>query len=230
MQKKRFMLYRESYNVKRFLALQERDETMEKGKTYTYMGFAFSSQKELEEAKKEAEVVEYIRSKADLSDMKTVVKLYNRLVEKGTLVTELGLGFLKELRSRALESGVVAENSLAALPVLKKKTEAPAVKTREQKLLELYRGRVKMLSFTVAVLCVVIVLLFAIRLFGTASPFTDYEKKVVDEYAGWKEELTEKEAFLHSWEENLIVWEEELTAREAELTVLEKQFSEREEQ
>ncbi len=190
---------------------------MERGKTYTYMGFTFSSQKELEEAKKEAEVIDYIRSKADLTNMKTVVRLYNRLVEKGTLVTEPGISFLKELRSRALESGVVAENSLAALPAPRKKTETPAVKTREQKLLELYKGRVKTLSFAVAVLCVVIVLLFAIRLFGTASPFTDYEKKVVDEYAGWKEELTEKEKMLHAWEQELIEREEQLSEREAGL-------------
>lgn len=190
---------------------------MEKGKTYTYMGFTFSSQKELEEAKKETEVIEYIRTKADLTNPKTVVKLYNRLVEKGTLVTEPGIGFLKELRTRALESGVVAENSLAALPVPVKKTETPVAKTREQKLLELYKGRVKTLSFVVAVLCVVIVLLFAIRMFGTASPFTDYEKKVVDEYAGWKEELTEKEKMLHAWEQELIEREEQLSEREAQL-------------
>lgn len=201
---------------------------MEKGKTYTYMGFTFSSQKELEEAKKEAEVVDYIRSKADLTNMKTVVKLYNRLVEKGTLVTELGVGFLKELRSRALESGVVAENSLAALPVTAKKAVTPAGKTREQKLLELYKGRVKTLSFVVAVLCAVIVLLFAIRLFGTASPFTDYEKKVVDEYAGWKEELTEKEEWLHTWEEELTTKEELLQTKEEELAEWEEQLSERE--
>jgi len=202
---------------------------MEKGKTYTYKGFTFSSQKELEEGKKETEVVEYIRSKADLGNMKTVVKLYNRLVEKGTLVTGPGIAFLKELRSRALESGVVAENSLAALPTPKKKTETPAVKTREQKLLELYKGRVKTLSFVVAVLCLVIVLLFAIRLFGTASPFTDYEKKVLDEYAGWKEELTEKEAWLHTWEEELTEKDETLQAKEEELVEWQEELSKREE-
>lgn len=190
---------------------------MEKGKTYTYMGFTFSSQKELEEAKKETEVIEYIRTKADLTNPKTVVKLYNRLVEKGTLITEPGIVFLKELRSRALESGIVAENSLTALPAPAKKTEAPVVKTREQKLLELYKGRVKTLSFVVAVLCIVIVLLFAIRMFGTASPFTDYEKKVVDEYAGWKEKLTETESRLHAWEQDLAEWEEQLSEREAQL-------------
>jgi hypothetical protein len=85
---------------------------MEKGKTYTYQGFTFRSEADLAEAKKEAEVVAYIRSQADLGNIKTVVKLYNRLIEKGTLVTKLGIAFLQELRSRALESGVVAESSI----------------------------------------------------------------------------------------------------------------------
>ena len=51
---------------------------MEKGKTYTYQGFTFTSEAELSEAKKEAEVVSYIRSQADLGNTKTVIKLYNR--------------------------------------------------------------------------------------------------------------------------------------------------------
>ena len=62
-----------------------------------------------------------------------------------------------------------------------------------------------------------IVLLFAIRMFGTASPFTDYEKKVVDEYAGWKEKLTKTESRLHAWEQDLVEWEEQLSEREAQL-------------
>lgn len=192
---------------------------MERRKEYTYQGFVFTSEEELTEAKKEAEVVAYIRSQADLGNVKTVVKLYNRLIEKGTLVTVLGIAFLKELRSRALENGTVAESSLKPLPepVKKEKVRFDPKMTKERKLLEFYKEKSKRLTFTVVVLCIVIVILFAIRLFGTASPFTDYEQKVLDEYAGWKEELTEQEERLHIWEETLTEWEKELTQREQEL-------------
>ncbi|MDD6035055.1 MAG: hypothetical protein PUC30_02485 [Lachnospiraceae bacterium] len=192
---------------------------MEKGKTYTYQGFTFRSEKELEEAKKEAEVVAYIRSQADLSNVKTMVKLYNRLVEKGTLGTVLGISFLKELRSRILESGAVAESSLRPMPepVGMIKTQGEIKMSKDRKLMELYKERCKKLTIVVAALCIVIVAMFVIRLFGTASPFTDYEQKVLDEYAGWKEELTEKEETLHSWERTLTEWERELTEREEAL-------------
>ena len=192
---------------------------MEKGKTYTYQGFTFKTEAELAEAKKEAEVVAYIRSQADLGNIKNVVKLYNRLIEKGTLVTPLGIAFLQELRSRALESGLVAESSLHTLPepVKPEKLQAEKKPSKEKKLMEFYKEKSKRLTFTVVVLCIVIVILFAIRLFGTASPFTDYEQKVLNEYACWKEELTEKEASLHEWEERLTEWEKELAQREQEL-------------
>ncbi len=192
---------------------------MEKGKTYTYQGFTFRSEEELAEAKKEAEVVAYIRSQADLSNVKVVVKLYNRLIEKGTLVTALGIAFLQELRSRALESGTVAESSLRPLPepVKTEKRQEEKKVSKDHKLMEFYKEKSKRLTFTVVVLCIVIVILFAIRLFGTASPFADHEQKVLDQYAGWKEELTAQEERLHNWEETLTEWEKELQQREQEL-------------
>lgn len=192
---------------------------MEKGKTYTYQGFTFGSEAELAEAKKEAEVVAYIRSQADLGNVKTVVKLYNRLVEKGTLVTTLGIAFLQELRSRAMESGLVTESSLKELPepVKSEKLKAEKKVSKDRKLMEYYKEKSKRLTFAIVVLCIVIVILFAIRLFGTASPFTDYEQKVLNEYAGFKEELTEKEEQLHQWENTLKEWEADLLQREEAL-------------
>lgn len=192
---------------------------MAKTTTYTYQGFTFTSEAQLTEAKKEAEAIAYIRSQADLSNVKTVVKLYNRLVEKGTMVTELGISFLKELRSRAMESGTVAESSLRPLPepVRKELLQAEKKPSKDRKLMEYYRERSKNLTIAVVILCLTIAVLIGIRLFGTASPFEDYEQKVLDEYAGWKEELTETEKALHQWEERLTEWEKEIAEREAAL-------------
>ena len=186
---------------------------------YTYQGFTFMSDEELSEAKKEAEVVAYIRSRADLNNAKTVMKLYNRLIEKGTLVTVLGISFLKELRSRAIELGVIAESSLRPLPepVRRGRPQGGKEISKDRRLMEVYKERSQKLTFVVVVLCIVIVVLFAIRMFGTASPFADYEQKVLNEYAGWKEELTEKEEQLHSWEESLTERERELRKREEAL-------------
>lgn len=190
---------------------------MEKEKKYVYQGFTLHSEEELSEVKKEAEAIAYIRSQANLNDVKVALKIYNRLVEKGTLVTVLGVDFLAELRKTVTDSGVVAESSLKPLPEAKKYSpvfkEGPEL-TRDQKLLQLYKGKVKNLKIVIAALLAVIAAMFAIRLFGNNSPFVDYESKVLDEYAGWKDELSKKEEELHNWEQDLTQWEYELRQQE----------------
>ena len=143
----------------------------------------------------------------------------SKLLQQRKKAIGLQSAFLQELRSRALNSGTVAESSLKPLPEPEKKEKVrldPKM-SKERKLLEFYKEKSKRLTFTVAVLCIVIVILFAIRLFGTASPFADHEQKVLDEYAGWKEELTEWDERLHLWDESLTEWEKELQQREQEL-------------
>lgn len=190
---------------------------MEKEKKYVYQGFTLHSEEELSEAKKEAEAIAYIRSQANLSDVKVAMKIYNRLVEKGTLVTVLGVDFLGELRKTVMDSGVVAESSLRPLPAAKHFTAVSGKDTeltRDQKLVQLYKGKVKNLKMVIVALVLVIVAMFAIRLFGNNSPFVDYESKVLDEYAGWKDELSQKEEQLHNWEQDLMQWEYELRQQE----------------
>ena len=190
---------------------------MEKEKKYVYQGFTLHSEEELSEVKKEAEAIAYIRSQANLNDVKVALKIYNRLVEKGTLVTVLGVDFLAELRKTVTDSGVVAESSLKPLPEAKKYSSVfkeGSELTRDQKLLQLYKGKVKNLKIVIAALLAVIAAMFAIRLFGNNSPFVDYESKVLDEYAGWKDELSKKEEELHNWEQELTQWEYELRQQE----------------
>ena len=186
---------------------------MEKERTYTFQGYTLHSETELLEVKKEAEAISYIKTRADLSDVKVALQVYNRLIEKGTLSTVLGVDFLKGLREQLIASGVVSESGLKPVPRAKqyaKKTEKKEL-TREQKLVEYYREKTKNQRIVIAALCAVIVVLFLIRLFGTSSPFRDYENEVLNEYGGWQDELVLKE-------QQLRIWEEELSEREKALT------------
>lgn len=200
---------------------------MAQEKTYTFQEFTLHSEVELDEAKKEAEAIKYIRSKADLGDVQTALRVYNRLVEKKTLVTVVGVSFLQELRTQILSAGVVAESSLLPLPKPKQYPRGPEQKklTKEQKLIEYYRDKSKNQRILILALCVGFVALFFIRLFGTSSPFWDYEKKVLDEYGGWRDELVQKEQELHAWEEELTQKGQRLAAWEEELAQKEEQFS-----
>jgi len=188
---------------------------MEKERTYTYQGYTLYSEKELAEVKKEAEAIHYIRSQADLNDIKVALRVYNRLIEKETLVTVYGVAFLQELRDKITESGVVAESSLKKVPAPKRFRDKELKEaTRDQKLLALYKERCRNLWIVIVALAAVIVIMFVIRLTGTNSPFIDYEKKVLNEYGGWQDELNAKEEQLHAWELELLERENALAERE----------------
>lgn len=78
----------------------------------TVNGFSFDSSEEYEEAKKESEAIGYICAKMDISDPKTALKVYYKLLERKNLHTIIGFTFLKELRDIIISSGLIEPKNL----------------------------------------------------------------------------------------------------------------------
>lgn len=190
------------------------------GTVYRLEGFEFQTEAAYKEAKKETEVIAYIRQKTDLNNAATVLQLYNKLVERGTFTTPVGIAFLKELRDAVLRVGLVEEKALKPLPepVLEQvevKQKKPL--TKEQKLIQAYQKRCKNRAMVIVALSGVIIALFCIRLFGNNSPLHNYEMEVVNKYASWADDLTQKEQELYDWENALREKEQSLLEWEASL-------------
>ena len=83
-------------------------------------GFKFSSKKEFERAMKEKETIEYIVANTNMSDMKAVLKVYNKAIDKKSFQTVIGLEFVNNMRKRLIASGTVMEKNLAYVPVASK--------------------------------------------------------------------------------------------------------------
>ena len=64
---------------------------------------------ERHKARKESDFVRQIRAKTDLSDAKTALKLYNKLIHENYFNTIVGYAFLEELRDTILEENAAAE-------------------------------------------------------------------------------------------------------------------------
>ena len=191
------------------------------GTVYRLEGFEFQTEAAYKEAKKETEVIAYIRQKTDLNNAATVLQLYDKLVERGTFTTPVGIAFLKELRDAVLRVGLVEEKVLKPLPepvvesVQEKRESKPL--TKEQKLINAYQKRCKNRAMVIVALSGVIAALFCIRLFGDNSPLHNYEMEIVNKYAAWADDLTQKEQELYDWENALREQEQKLAEREAQL-------------
>lgn len=195
------------------------DEMTQGKEKYILDGFQFSGKIEFERARKEKETIAYLTANTDLTDMKAVLKIYNRSVEKKSFQTVIGLQFLSNIRQRLIGSQIVSENTLAPVAISegggtpylggqRRKPELNDVEKAEvQRYKSLYETAVanqKIKNVVIVVLAVVILGMFIITLtskYTVLTYFTDYKtnirNEVVDELEDWQQELEKREAELN---------------------------------
>ena len=168
-------------------------------------GFKFSSRKEFERALKEKETIEYIVANTNMSDMKSVLKIYNKAVDKKSFQTVIGLSFVSNMRNKLVSSGTVMDKNLAYVPVVQKYVQVekkPAldkddIERKAEKYKKAYEdeaaGR-KIRNMAIAFLSVLLAVLVIITLkskYSVFTYFTDYrsnmENELIDKYEKWEQ-------------------------------------------
>jgi len=172
---------------------------------FTFQGHTFEDEKQLIAAKKEAEAIEYLRSKTDFGNMNNLRKLYDRILDRNMMETVVGISFLKEIRGALLASGMFNEEQIRPVPLLhevKKLKKRKEIQKRSKEMTRLERSeqkniRLKIICFFLTVL---VIGMFVITLTGTRSPWAlNYEEQLLNKYASWAEELQAKEAYLREY-------------------------------
>lgn len=164
-------------------------------------------EKERREARRESDIVCQIRKKADLSDARTALKIYNKSIGDKLFRTLVGYAFLEELRETIIKSGLVEEDALAEIPVMetgKEEQKSPSLPLfQRDKYQKLYEGQKllnKKLKITVAALILLVIGFVVINFrfeYSIFTYFTDYkakmEEELIDKYKSWETELQERE-------------------------------------
>lgn len=185
---------------------------------FTFMGHTFEDEKQLLLAKKEAEAIEYLRAKTDFNNGEMLLRLYYRIIDNKMMETEIGVDFLIEIRKRIIEMGIMKEEQLKEVPELKKrkaKQKAAEKKSRELLLIEKVKRQNAILWVVCLFLSALVVGMFVILLTGKRSPLAlRYEEELINKYASWAQDLTEKEQKLNDRiaelrRQGIIIYEEE---------------------
>lgn len=174
-------------------------------------GFSFSDSHTFKEAKREAETVEYIKANTDLNNMNKTIKLYHKLVERNTLKTVVGYCFLKELRERIVQGGIVSEDNLPPIRIEQEEKQIRAYSgeidhdTEERHLLMIDDLRIKLRNSRIIsiFLAVIIAAMILISIFSDRNIFVNYENQVIDKYSAWAEELDTRQKALDDREKAL---------------------------
>ncbi len=191
-------------------------------KKFTFQGHTFDDEKQFIAAKKEAEAIEYLRSKTDFGNMNNLMKLYDRILDRDMMETAVGIEFLKEIRETLLGSGMFKEEQIRPLPLLKevkklKKRKEIQKRSREMTLLERSERQNTKLKITCFFLVVLVVAMFVIVLSGTRSPLAvRYEEQLINKYASWAQKIQDREEYVRDYvrrleQQGITVpdWEEE---------------------
>lgn len=169
---------------------------------------------ERRKARKESDFVRQLRVKTDLTDAKTALKLYNKLIKENYFNTIVGYAFLEELRDTVLKDGAATEETLADIPGNDaedtEKEEVPLIPVRGDRFKKMYEGQVllnKKLKIAVFALVVILIGFIVINFkfeYSIFTYFTNYkanmEEELIDKYKNWESELQKKQEQLEQKE------------------------------
>lgn len=177
---------------------------------YRLAGYVFIDEYDYKEAKKEEESVEYIKANADLNDLNKTIKLYNKLSERQTFRTVIGMNFLKELREKILKEEIIDEDSLPCIRVEKSGqsksysgTMMRETESKNKEIIKSLRNKLRNVWIINAFLTLIIAAMILIALFAKNRSYSDIENEILDKYAAWAEELDARQKELDQKEASL---------------------------
>lgn len=180
---------------------------MERKEEWELGGFQFGSERDVELAKKEQEKIEYLEKRMHYEQPESVLTVYNMAVENRTFQTPLGLQYLHKLHDFLAEQGLLEKAK--SIPLYQVYSYDPTEETkpriaRQRVQPSQYRKLRSQLRKSVLLnmfLLVLVIAMFAITLTADQPNILNYERALVNKYAGWEQELTEREAAIREKEQ-----------------------------
>ena len=188
---------------------------------YNIGGYIFDDENKAKKAAKELKAVEYILGQIKESDERGVLTVYNKLIKQRLFSTEIGMGFLSQLRQNLVASGVFTEGEIPPLysleesqekklsapePEITKEVQSPkkakvdadkknvGVTSEEKQLIR----RLRFVNRLLLVLCITLLLcvigMFYVNSTINSPTILNYEEKILDKYSAWEQDLTQREA------------------------------------
>lgn len=148
--------------------------------------------KQTDREKKEHQAVLYIKKNLDYESPEKILQIYQQILEKDLFQTQEGLSFLEELKKYLIKKELLEEES------------REKEKNNSRKLLKIYQRRCKRLTVLCVMLILMIVGMMLVAATSNSPNILNYQEKIINHYAGWEQELTQREKELDQKEEVLL--------------------------
>lgn len=173
-------------------------------------GFVFQNEEEAKQAQKEIEGVKFIKEKVDMNKPEAVLDVYNKMIRQKLFETVIGFSYLKELQDYLYSIPFVDNAQILPIPVehpileeqFRKKRpgsktkQQQEVKAKEQFVNVDYKNRYRIMKWMSIVLAICVIAMFAISATANHPTILNYEQELINRYAQWEDELSEREAVI----------------------------------
>lgn len=172
-------------------------------------GYCFQNEEDARIAYAEMKKIQYISDKIKEANPQEILAVYDKMIKNNMFVTPVGYDFLRELQEILYKNSEIEDDKIQDIPIrlsiasalrqqgsTKDNSEYMVVKKKKKD----YKKEYKSSLIVNVVLSLVIAALFVIALQADNPNILNYRTAILDEYADWEQDLTEREAVLRERE------------------------------
>ncbi|MGN1147935.1 MAG: hypothetical protein ACI4TB_05900 [Lachnospiraceae bacterium] len=171
-------------------------------------GYLFLNEEDAELARQDKKKIEYLEKHMDYGNVDNVLQVYKKAIVERVFKTPVGQEYLKKMQTYLLRSGLIDEEDVPPVVLYSnysmkmRQSYSPAkqyVKPAEKK-----NAQWPVVSVIVnVILAIAVVAMFAITMKSDNPNILNYETNIVNKYASWEQDLTEREKVIREKEKEL---------------------------
>lgn len=189
-------------------------------------GYRFQNEEDAELARIELEKVKMLESRMDYSNTELMISMYHRAIENRTFKTPVGYDYLQRVREYLLKDRKALEADLKPIPMYVRFAPlagaqkvngltAGSIRTDTVRIMSMAnqsgkkdsvekRSAAYRTSIAANIILVILVIaMFIITIYSNHPNILNYKRNLLNEYASWEQQLTEREQEVRQKEKEL---------------------------
>ncbi len=171
---------------------------MEEKTDFYVAGYCFASIEDAKQAQKEEKEASYFESKLRGKEVQNILAAYDNILDEKVFKTPVGWEYLKRLQDKIREMGM-EEDYIRPIPMYISYVhdEGEQFNTRQRvqpiQKKEDGAGKLRLSVFFNILLAIMVAVMFVIAVSSENPNILNYETTIINKYASWSQELTERE-------------------------------------
>ncbi len=175
---------------------------------YYVEGYRFGSLEDAQQAQMEQKKAAYFESRLEGKNAQNILAVYDKILDEKIFVTPVGWAYLKQLQEELHALGV-EEEQIRPIPMYiifkhdvdeEVRVKQRIVPTRKR---DKSNDKFRISLLVNIILAILVLAMFGITLKSDNPNILNYRKAIINEYAAWEQELTEREEQIRQKEAEL---------------------------